>query len=375
MRVVVVGAGPGGLAAAATLKRAGVPVTVLEGADDVGSAWQSRYDSLHLHTAAWLSGLPGLRIPREFSRWVSRDDFVRYLRMYAARFDIRPEFGVTLERVDRNPDGWVLQTSAGPRRAAAVVLATGYSRVPVMPNWPGRAGYTGSVVHSSAYRSPDPHDRQVLVVGAGNSAAEIAAELASSGAQVSLSIRTPPNILRRDIWGFPSQLFGIGLRHVPEIVMNPLSGLLRRISVPDLTEFGLPAPPRKSFSKFLRTRTVPILDHGFVDLIRSGQIVVVPTIDHFDGDCVVLSDGVVIHPDAVIAATGYTTGLDSLVGHLGVLDAVGMPRAHGSATVPGADGLHFVGITVELSGLLREIGLEARAVGRHLASTLPGRRS
>lgn len=368
MTVVVVGAGPGGLAAAATMMRAGVPVTVLERSDDVGSAWQSRYDSLHLHTVRWLSGLPGLRIPRQFARWVSRDDYVRYLRMYAARFDIRPEFGVTLERVDRNPDGWILQTSDGTRRAEAVVLATGYSRMPAMPNWSGHSEFTGRVVHSSAYRSPDPRDRQVLVVGAGNSAAEIAAELALSGAQVSLSIRTPPNILRRDVFGFPSQLFGIGLRHVPEFVMNPLSELLRRISVPDLTEFGLPAPSSKSFSKFLQTRTVPILDHGFVDLVSSGRIVVVPTIDHFDGAGVVLSDGVVLYPDAVIAATGYTTGLDPLVGHLGVLDAVGMPKAHGAQTVPGAEGLHFVGITVELSGLLREIGLEARAVGRHLAS-------
>ena len=109
-------------------------------------------------------------------------------------------------------------------------------------------------------------------VGAGNSAAEIALELAHVCPQVDLSVRTPPNIVRRDTVGIPSQLIGIALKRAPERLMNPMSAVLRRFTVPDLADFGLPAPPGDGFTQFLRTRTVPILDHGFVSAVRSRRI-------------------------------------------------------------------------------------------------------
>ena len=208
----------------------------------------------------------------------------------------------------------------------------------------------------------------MLVVGAGNSAAEIALDLAGVAARVDLSVRTPPNIVRRDTFGVPSQLLGVGLKHVPERVMNPLTSALRRVSVPDLSAHGLPRPPRDGFTQFLRTRTVPILDHGFVDAVRRGLIRVVANVESLDGDSVRLADGSALTPDAVLCATGYRTGLEPMVGHLGVLDEQGIPRIHGPQTLPDLPGLYVVGITIELAGLLREIGLEARAVGRAIAS-------
>jgi putative flavoprotein involved in K+ transport len=162
-------------------------------------------------------------------------------------------------------------------------------------------------------------------------------------------------------------LIGIALKHAPERLMNPMSAALRRLTVPDLADFGLPAPPGDSFTQFLRTRTVPILDHGFVAAIRTGKIQVVSPINWFDGADVGLADGRTLHPDTVIAATGYRPDLESLVGQLEVLDEHGVPRVHGAHTAPNAPRLHFVGIDVTLAGLLREIGLEARAVGRQLA--------
>ena len=366
---VVVGAGPAGLAVAAALSQAGEPCTVLERGPDVGCAWQARYDSLRLHTARWLSGLPGAAIPRRYGRWVARDDFVAYLRDYADRFEVRPEFGVDVHRIDRNGEAWRLQTSQGPRNAAGVVVATGYSRVPRLPEWPGRDTFEGELLHSSAYREPSPYQgRHVLVVGAGNSASEIALDLVDAGARVDLAVRTPPNIVRRDTFGVPSQVLGIALKRAPERVMNPLSAALRRVSVPDLAAHGLPAPTGDGFTQFLRTRTVPILDHGFVDAVRAGRIRVVATVDDVVGADVRLRDGTVLRPDAVICATGFRPGLEPLVGHLGVLDQHGMPRAHGATTLPGLPGLYFIGVTIELAGLLREIGLEARAVAGALTA-------
>jgi putative flavoprotein involved in K+ transport len=367
---VVIGAGPAGLAVAATLARQGQRCVVLERAESVGASWQGRYDSLRLHTVRWLSGLPGVPIPRRYGRWVGRDDFVAYLREYAERFGVRPEFGVDVHRMDRADGGWRIETSRGERSASAVVVATGYSRVPYLPDWPGRDRFTSPLVHSSDYREPSSYrGRHVLVVGAGNSAAEIAVDLARVGARVDLAVRTPPNIVRRDTLGVPSQLFGVALKHAPERVMNPLSAMLRRVSVPDLSPQGLPRPAGDAFTQFLRTRTVPILDHGFVDAVRAGRIRVVAKVESLDADGVRLADGSTLRPDAVLCATGYRTGLESLVGHLGVLDEWGMPRVHGPDTLPELPGLYFVGITVQLAGLLREIGLEAQAVGKAVART------
>ncbi len=380
-RPVVVGAGAAGLAVAATLHRHGVDCDLLERNSSVGSAWAGRYDSLHLHTIRWLSGLPGSRIPRRYGRWVARDDVVHYLRDYAAANGVRPEFGVEVTRVDREGDGWVVETSHGPRRASAVVMATSFSNCPYLPEWATQPdAIQFPLVHSANYVSPDPYFGQhVLVVGAGNSAAEIAVDLARAGVTVSLSVRTPPNIVRRDTLGVPSQLLGIALRRVPERLMNPLSAALRWISVPDLSAHGLPAPSGDGFTQFLRTRTVPILDHGFVGELRRGRIRVLTAVESLTGSKVELVDGTVLRPDAVVCATGYRPGLDPIVGHLGVLDQHGTPLVHGAQTLPATPGLYFAGIEVQLAGLLREIGFEARSIGDAIAadsgcvSTIPTR--
>jgi putative flavoprotein involved in K+ transport len=360
---VVVGAGPAGLAVAATLGQAGVPYEVLEQADSIASAWRARYDSLTLHTVRWLSGLPGAPIPRAGGSWVRRDDFVAYLEDYARRFHVTPSLSTRLLRVDRDQDGWRLKTSSGTRQAAQVVLATGYSATPFVPDWPGRASFTGKLLHSSEYREPSGYrGTRVLVAGAGNSAAEIAVELSSVAAEVLLAVRTPPNIVPRDTFGVPSQLLGILLRGLPEPAMNRVITILRRLTVPDLSDLGLPPPPGNGSTQFLRSRSVPILDHGFVDAVRSDAVRVVPSVASLNESEVRLVDGRVLRPHVVVAATGYRRGLEPLVGHLGVLDDQGAPRVHGARTLPAAPGLYFVGITVELAGLLREIGREARAV-------------
>jgi putative flavoprotein involved in K+ transport len=192
--------------------------------------------------------------------------------------------------------------------------------------------------------------------------------VAEVAAEVWLSVRTPPNIIRRDFHGVPSQVLGIALRPVPETVMNPLAAVLRRVSVPDLSAYGLPAPPGDGFTQFLRSHTVPILDHGFVAAVRSGRIRIVPPVESVRGHQLRMVDGTVLRPDDIIAATGYRPDIEQLVGDLGVLDESGFPRVHGAQTMPGAPGLYIVGISVELSGLLHEIGREARAVASRIAA-------
>lgn len=360
----MIGAGPAGLSAAVALRKRGAEPLVLEQGDGVGTAWRTRrYDRLHLHTVRSLSGLPGLPIPHSYGRWVSRDDFVAYLDTYADRFGIRPRFGVGVQRIDRMDGGWRLATSQGDVEARRVVVATGYSNVPRSIEWPGREVYRRQLVHSVEYRNPGPYrGRDVLVVGTGNSGAEIAVDLVEGGAvRVRLSVRTAPNIVRRDRFGIPAQALGIVLGKLPQRALNPVGRTLRRLTIPDLSAHGLPAP-RDGFTQVLRTGTIPILDVGIVDAVRSGAVEIVAAVESLDRDEVVLVGGERIAPDAVIAATGFRPGLEPLAGHLGVLDARGMPLVHGAESHRDAPGLYFVGIEFTLSGLLRTAARDARSV-------------
>ncbi len=367
-RIVVIGAGPAGLATAGALARRGLACTVLERESRLAPSWDRRYDSLRLHTARRLSGLPGLPIPRRNGRWVSRDGFRDYLRAYAEKFEIRPEFGTEVSGLSPEEGGWSLQTSTGQVCASVVVVATGLNGSPWIPAWPGRDTFPGSLIHSAEYRRPDEYrGLDVLVVGSGNSGSEIATEVARVAKTVRLAVRTPPNIVPRSSLGVPSQAIGIGLKAVPDALTGPVTAALRRATIPDLTAYGLPGPGRNGYRQFQRSHTIPILDHGFVDMVRDGRIVPVAAVDSFEGAVVQLTDGRTLTPDAVVAATGYSPGLEALVGALGVLDATGVPRVRGGRTVPEAPGLHFVGVTVALSGLLFEISREARSAARVIA--------
>jgi putative flavoprotein involved in K+ transport len=365
VRTIVIGAGPAGLAAAAMLQRNGEVVTVLE-RGGVGASWRTRYDRLQLHTVRWLSGLPGYRIPRSFGKWPSRDHVVEYLQRYADRHAVDVRTGVDVRALRRDGSGWTLDTSSGSFRAARVVVATGHSNVPFLPTWPG--SFEGEVLHSAEYRNPAPfRGRRVVVVGSGNSGAEIAVDLVDGGAaDVLLSVRTPPSIVRRDTFGFPSQVLGIATAHLPGPVVDRIAATIRRVSIPDLAPYGLPAPEHPYFD-FVRRRVVPILDVGIVEAVRRGRVTVVAPIARLDGDHVVLADGSRVAADAVVAATGFRTGLQPLVGHLGVLDEHGEPLVHGAETHPNAPGLHFIGYRVVLGGALRAAGHDAKRLAASLA--------
>jgi putative flavoprotein involved in K+ transport len=359
--VVIVGAGPAGLAAAATLRARRRDAIILERGQHVGEQWRSRYDRLHLHTIRWLSNLPGYRIPREFGRWVARDQFVQYLEQYAARYGLEPRFGVEATRIDRDDGHWAVRTSAGTIPARIVVMASGYTRVPYLPRWPGT--FDGPMVHSAEYRNPRPFCGQdVLIIGAGNSGTEIAVDLADGGARrVRVAVRTPPNILRRDIKGFPTQLLGLPLQHLPPRLLDPIILGLRRATIPDLTAYGLPRPSAP-FSQFRRTATVPIFDIGFIDAVRSRTVEVVPAVTAFDGRAVVLADGSRLYPDALVAATGYYPGLEPLVGQITSIGEHGIPNPQPH--------LHFIGIGIPISGFLHQVAKDARQMAASVAHEL-----
>ncbi|MGI5426598.1 flavin-containing monooxygenase [Streptomyces sp. CA-179760] len=370
--VYVIGGGPGGLAAAYALRARGVRAVVLEKSDRVGASWRRHYDRLHLHTTRRLSALPGLPMPRRFGRWVSRDNVVRYLEKYAEHHRLEIVTGVEVSRIERAPDGtgWLLHATGGRElTGSAVVIATGYNHTPRLPDWPGRDAFTGELLHAGEYRDGAPYaGRDVLVVGIGNTGAEIAVDLVESGAsRVRLAVRTVPHIVRRSTAGWAAQYSGVLVRRLPVGLVDRISRVQAKVAIPDLSAHGLPRPDTGLYSR-VKQGAIPVQDVGLIDAVRRGEVEIVAAVESFEGDGkIVLADGTRLSPDVVIAATGYVRALEDLVGHLDVLDPRGKPVAHGARTPSNAPGLYFTGFTNPISGNLRELALDAVRIAKAVA--------
>jgi cation diffusion facilitator CzcD-associated flavoprotein CzcO len=370
-QVAVVGAGPAGVAAAVALKDRRLRPVVLDQAEHVASSWRARYDRLRLNTCRPFSHLPKRRFARGTPMFPSRDQLVEHLERHAREDGIELRLGTRVERIDRSDSGWSLDTSDGELRAPQVIVATGYEQEPIVPDWPGRELFGGRLLHSREYRNPQPFaGERVLVVGPGCSGMEIAYDLAEGGAsKVWLSARTPPNIvLRTGPGGLPGDMVAVALLHLPVRIGDAVARFGRKQDLGDLTEYGLTVPEEGIFTRLHRTGQAPaIVDMEVIDSIKAGRIEVVPGVESLDETGVQLIGGSRVEPDSLIAATGYTRVLAPLVGHLGVVDERGMPRARGRQ--PAAPGLRFIGY-VPRPGGIGYAGKEARRAAKAIAREL-----
>ena len=205
--VLIVGAGPAGLASAACLKQRGIEPLVLEAGASLGNSWRHHYDRLRLHTVKQQSHLPGVPFAKELARYPTRAEVVAYLDAYAARFAIVPRTAEQVRRVLAAEDGFVVESARATYRARAVVIASGLNRVPNPERLPGQERFRGTLIHSRDYRNANRFlDERVLVVGGGNTGAEIALDLAEHRARPTMALRSQVNILPRDFLGMPTQL-------------------------------------------------------------------------------------------------------------------------------------------------------------------------
>lgn len=366
IETVVVGASAAGLAVGACLKQADLPFVLLEQSDRVASIWRRHYDRLHLHTTKGLSGLPFLPMPDGFPRYPSREQIVAYLEGYADKMELSPLFGEKVLSVEREAGIWVTRTEGRTWRSVNVVLATGYTRRPYLPVWPGVNAYAGKLIHSSEYDSGSRFkSRRVLVVGFGNSAGEIAIDLTEQGAQASLSVRGAVNVVPRDLFGIPILGWGLILKMLPMGLADLVSRPLVRASIGDIRDTGLQVLPYGPNTQIRKYGHIPLLDIGTVDLIRQGGIQVRPGIERFTSSGVVFAGGLEESFDAVVMATGYRPALTEFLRQTeGVLDDRGTPVASGQES--SSPGLFFCGFHVSPTGMLREIGIEAKKISRLL---------
>jgi NADPH-dependent 2,4-dienoyl-CoA reductase/sulfur reductase-like enzyme len=360
--VTIIGAGPAGLAVAACLRRRGVTALLLEASPQVGAAWRHHYDRLHLHTHKGGSALPGLAFPSDVPRYPAREQFIAYLEGYARHFGLEPALGEAVSRVAREGDQWAVTTSKRQVTSKHVVIATGNTRVPVQPNWPGLDAFKGEVLHSSRYKNGAAwKGKRVLVVGLGNSGGEIAIDLHEHGAKPTVAVRSPVNVIPRELFGLPILLASALFRPFPARVADAMGAPLLALTIGDITKLGLRRPAYGAIEQISRHGRVPLIDVGTLALVRDGQVKIAPGVERLTETSVVFEGGATEPFDAVVLATGYRPALEDFLPSAPELcDQHGFPRAYGEVS----PGLHLCGFRPSTRGMLKEIGIEARRIAR-----------
>jgi putative flavoprotein involved in K+ transport len=350
---VVIGGGQSGLSVAYQLKRLGIRCIVLEARAHVGDSWRERWDSLRLFTPARYDGLAGMPFPAPRHSFPTKDEMADYLARYAERFDLPVRTGVRVDRVTRDDTGFVV--SAGDERFVAdnVVVAMASFQTPKIPSFAGALAPDIVQLHSSEYRNPSQlREGGVLVVGAGNSGAEIAFELAHHGHTTWLS--------GRDTGHPPFPIDSAATRLIIPFLFRVVFHRVLTVATP----IGRRARPK------MISQGAPLIRQRPTQLLAAGVKRVVRMTGVRDGQPA-LADGTVLAVSNVIWCTGFRPGMTWL--EVGTFDANGEP-SHERGLVASQPGLYFVGLhflyalsSTMIHGVERDSERIARAIAARSA--------
>jgi cation diffusion facilitator CzcD-associated flavoprotein CzcO len=362
--VAVIGAGPAGLAVGACLRRAGLHFIILERDQKVASSWHRHYERLHLHAVKQLSSLPYLPFPPAYPRYVPRNLMIEYLDSYAAKFDLRPRFGDAVCSVRRDGNEWLVQGTSSSVSAPYVVVASGFNAEPVTPSVPGIKKFRGKVIHSADYINAKPFAGQsVLVIGMGNTGAEIALDLCEGGVQTAISVRNGVHVVPRDLFGIPIQIVGfLTTRVLPSRASERLFPFILDLALGNLSKQGIERPKEGILQRVASSAKIPVIDVGTVRRISEGAIKIVSGISAITDDSAIFIGGNRGNFDALIFATGYRPNYCSFL----QADDIRNPIAGAQAWQRADLMIYFVGFKNSITGLLWQISREAVQVARNI---------
>jgi putative flavoprotein involved in K+ transport len=354
---VIIGGGQAGLATGYHLARLGRSFVILEADRRIGDVWRRRWDSLHLFTPARHDGLPGWKFPAKGWSFPSRDDMADYLEAYAARFGLPVRTGMPVDGVIRNGDGSYVVSAAGRRfEADNVVVATGAYQIPTVPAFASQLDPGIVQLHSSDYRGPSQlrDGGGVLVVGAGNSGAEIALEAAGAH-RVWLS--------GREVGAIPFRIGGLPARLLLERLV--LRVLFHRV-------LTVKTPMGRKMRARMGSRGTPLIRVRPEEITAAG-VERVPRVAGVKDGLPVLEDGRVLEVANVVWSTGFRHDF-SWIDLPGLGD--GEP-SHRRGVVDGQPGLYLVGLHflyAMSSAMIQGAGRDAEHVARHIAARVPSER-
>jgi cation diffusion facilitator CzcD-associated flavoprotein CzcO len=348
-RYCVIGAGASGLAVAKNFVERGIPFDCLEREQDIGGLWNFAtesgivYETTHLVSSITSTGyddLPMLDV--EYPEYPSHQRVLGYFRDFVRAFGLARhiEFGKKVERVAPRGDLWEVKVAGegGPRLYRGVVVASGHHDVPRMPSYPG--SFSGEILHSRHYKSPKQvRDKRVVVVGCGNSAADIVSDAVHGRSQVFLSIRRGYWFVPKFIMGFPTGdvLSTVEMLPLPRLVKRWLfQGSLWLLQGPP-SRYRMPDPD------YAIDQAHPTMTDEIPRLVAHGKLTIKPEIARFEGNRVVFQDGTAETVDTVVYATGYRPVIPFMDETL-FFDAGGAPRLHVNAVHPEHPGLFAVGL-------------------------------
>jgi hypothetical protein len=370
---LIIGASISGLSSAACLQKHGIEYTIIEKQSQVAAPWRNHYQRLHLHTNKRISNLPYKKFDNTIPRYPSREQVVNYLEDYQKEFNINPVFDTEAKSIKKINGDWITETNNETFKSGNIIIATGPYGKPKPVSFKGMETFAGKIVHSFQYKSgKDFKGQKVLVIGFGNSACEIAIDLYEQGAIPSMAVRSPVNIIPRDILGIPILEISLLMSHLPARMADKLNAPLLYLMFGDITKLGLKKMPYGPFEQIEKDGKIPVLDIGAVKHIRKGHIKIYGGIDYIENNTVYFSDGTQKDFDAIVAATGYYRDYAEIID----VDKCRFDDLKFNINQQkyfGDDGLYFCGFWIGSTGQIREIALDAQKIANDIAGNFYSR--
>ena len=363
--VLVIGAGPAGIACAYQLEKAGLSYKVIDKAHEIGSTWNRLYPSLRLNTSRFFSHLPEQKFPLSYGLFPTGKQYHAYLVDYVSKRNFNIHLGVEVHHVRQDGEGWSVETSEGNTWYPTVISASGRFNAPFIPRIDGMDKFDGEIIHAQDYLGHQAYvGKKMMVVGNGPSGIDIATELGSyAQAPVLLSQRTGVVLRPRYPWGLPKHGWKMISEMLPDFIGTPLYNRIQAVKYPDHMLQNIKTPPEDANTSAAGgTRGRAILRQ-----IEAGNVKSVDGPARFHENSIELDNGDHVEADTVIMATGYRPVLYSYLdvdiverdsqdwpSRLDDLDEGGMRQ------VKGYQGLFLVGVFYKGKGAMYNFNVEAK---------------